>query len=432
MTARPRARRSRQASSSAWPPRIGVAAAALRDLGPRVSAVLRELKAAGTVDERAPGSGRREDRSARRASVRPPHSPSSRSGALGGARCRPRLSGVVAARRHREREDRGVPPGDGADARPRPAGALSRAGDQSHAAVGGLRPPPCATLLASCRFTAGSRTASARATGRSPSAARRTSFSAPGSPCSRPLPRLGLIVVDEEHDTSFKQQEGLRYSARDVAIMRAKQNDVPIVLGSATPALETYAQALSGRYGLLRLTARASGKTPAIVLVDTSRERLDEGMSASALDALARRLGRGEQTLVFINRRGYAPVLHCRACHWIAGCPRCSSRLVVHLQDQRLVCHLCGHRETLPVACAVVRQSGSRAGRPRHAARGALHRHPLSGCPRAAGRPRHDARPASVGGHAGRDHRQPGGRAGRHADAGERAMIFPVSRWSSC
>ena len=167
-----------------------------------------------------------------------------------------------------------------------------------------------------------------------------------------PLPRLGLIVVDEEHDTSFKQQEGLRYSARDVAVMRAKQNDVPIVLGSATPALETYAQALSGRYGWLRLTARARGKTPAIVLVDTSRERLEEGMSQSALDGLGERLPRGEQTLVFINRRGYAPVLHCRACHWIAGCARCTSRLVVHLRDQRLVCHLCGHRETLPIACA--------------------------------------------------------------------------------
>lgn len=167
-----------------------------------------------------------------------------------------------------------------------------------------------------------------------------------------PLPRLGLIVVDEEHDASFKQEEGLRYSARDVAIMRAKQTDVPIVLGSATPALETYARALSGRYGALRLTARASGKTPALVLVDTSRERLDEGMSARALAALTERVKRNEQALVFINRRGYAPVLHCRACHWIAGCPRCSSRLVVHLRDPGLVCHLCGHREALPVACA--------------------------------------------------------------------------------
>lgn len=167
-----------------------------------------------------------------------------------------------------------------------------------------------------------------------------------------PLPRLGLIVVDEEHDASFKQQEGLRYSARDVAIMRAKQSDVPIVLGSATPALETYAQALSGRYGLLRLNARASGNTPATVLVDTSRERLAEGMSARSLEALAARVRQGEQSLVFINRRGYAPVLHCRACHWIAGCPRCASRLVVHLQDRSLVCHLCGHRESLGVACA--------------------------------------------------------------------------------
>lgn len=168
-----------------------------------------------------------------------------------------------------------------------------------------------------------------------------------------PLPRLGLIVVDEEHDASFKQQEGLRYSARDVAVMRAKQHDVPIVLGSATPALESYARAQSGRYGLLRLTTRASGETPPIRLVDTSREPLTEGIGATALAAVRACIGRGEQTLVFVNRRGYAPVLHCRACHWIAGCPRCSARLVVHLRDRTLVCHLCGHDERPPAACPV-------------------------------------------------------------------------------
>jgi len=166
-----------------------------------------------------------------------------------------------------------------------------------------------------------------------------------------PLPRLGLIIVDEEHDGSFKQQEGLRYSARDVAVMRAKLHDIPVVLGSATPALESYVQARSGRYGWLRLTARASGATPVIRLVDTSREPLMEGLSETALAEVGQRIARNEQTLVFINRRGYAPVLHCRACHWIAGCPRCSARLVVHLRDRTLVCHLCGHGERPPHAC---------------------------------------------------------------------------------
>jgi primosomal protein N' (replication factor Y) len=168
-----------------------------------------------------------------------------------------------------------------------------------------------------------------------------------------PLPRLGLIVVDEEHDASFKQQEGLRYNARDVAIMCAKQKSVPVLLGSATPALESYAQAQSGRYGLLRLAARASGSMPGIELVDTSREPLTEGISGRALAAITQRIGRAEQTLIFINRRGYAPVLHCRACHWIAGCPRCSARLVVHLRDRKLVCHLCGYGERPPTACPV-------------------------------------------------------------------------------
>ena len=166
-----------------------------------------------------------------------------------------------------------------------------------------------------------------------------------------PIPRLGLIVVDEEHDASFKQQEGLRYSARDVAVMRARQAGIPIVLGSATPALESYAQALAGRYGLLRLNSRPSGRSPAISLVDTGRECLQEGLSATVRKALVDCLDRGEQGLVFINRRGYAPALYCRACRWIAGCPRCSSRLVVHLRDRKLACHGCGHEERLPVAC---------------------------------------------------------------------------------
>jgi primosomal protein N' (replication factor Y) len=167
-----------------------------------------------------------------------------------------------------------------------------------------------------------------------------------------PLPRLRLIVVDEEHDASFKQQEGLRYSARDVAVFRAKQLDIPIVLGSATPALETFHHALAGRYRLLELSRRAVAEAPPEVrTVDTRREKLQDGMSAALVDALAERLRRNEQSLVFLNRRGYAPVLACPACGWVSRCRRCAANLVVHLADRRLRCHHCGLETGLPRAC---------------------------------------------------------------------------------
>ncbi len=167
-----------------------------------------------------------------------------------------------------------------------------------------------------------------------------------------PLPRLGLIVVDEEHDASFKQQEGLRYSARDVAIFRAKQRGVPIVLGSATPSLESYHHACSGRYRRLELSRRAVAEAPPDVrTVDTRKEKLQDGMSAALIDALAVRLARGEQSLVFLNRRGYAPVLACPACGWVSRCRRCAANLVVHLADRRLRCHHCGLEARIPAAC---------------------------------------------------------------------------------
>ncbi|HNQ56382.1 MAG: primosomal protein N' [Rhodocyclaceae bacterium] len=167
-----------------------------------------------------------------------------------------------------------------------------------------------------------------------------------------PLPRLALIVVDEEHDPSFKQQEGMRYSARDVAVWRAKQRGVPVVLGSATPSLETWAAAQSGRYTLLELTARAVAEAmPEVRCVDTRREKLQDGMSEHLLRAIALRLGRGEQSLIFLNRRGYAPVLACPSCGWVSRCPGCAANLVVHLADKRLRCHHCGREERIPVAC---------------------------------------------------------------------------------
>lgn len=168
-----------------------------------------------------------------------------------------------------------------------------------------------------------------------------------------PAPNLALIIVDEEHDSSFKQQEGLRYSARDVAIFRAKQTNVPVVLGSATPALESYHHALSGRYRMATLTQRAAGNAvlPSLRCVDIRRAKLNEGLSEPLIAALKERLQRGEQSLIFINRRGYAPVLTCRACGWISGCSRCSSRLVLHLREKKLRCHHCGHEERVPAAC---------------------------------------------------------------------------------
>ncbi len=167
-----------------------------------------------------------------------------------------------------------------------------------------------------------------------------------------PLPRLGLIVVDEEHDASFKQQDGLRYSARDVAIWRARQRDIPVVLGSATPSLETFHHATSGRYTLLELPARAvAAAMPTVATVDTRKQKLQDGLSQEVISAVSERLQRGEQSLLFLNRRGYAPVLACPACGWISQCRRCAANLVLHLADRRLRCHHCGLEAAIPHHC---------------------------------------------------------------------------------
>jgi primosomal protein N' (replication factor Y) len=166
-----------------------------------------------------------------------------------------------------------------------------------------------------------------------------------------PMPELGIIIVDEEHDASFKQAEGFRYSARDVAVVRARQRGVPIVLGSATPALETYHNAVTGRYELLTLKERIGAPAPAIECLDTRREQLGDGLSGRLLAAVRDSHARKEQSLVFINRRGYAPVLLCRACGWMSSCHRCSAQLVLHLEDREMRCHHCGHQAPLPAAC---------------------------------------------------------------------------------
>jgi primosomal protein N' (replication factor Y) len=172
-----------------------------------------------------------------------------------------------------------------------------------------------------------------------------------------PLPDLALIIVDEEHDPSFKQQDGMRYSARDVAVFRAHERKVPIVLGSATPSLETWANAtakeMRGRYKLLTLKERAveQARLPTVQRIDLRKEKAEEGLSGILLEAIEKRLLRGEQSLVFLNRRGYAPVLACTACGWISNCKRCAANLVLHMADKRLRCHHCGHEAHVPRKC---------------------------------------------------------------------------------
>jgi primosomal protein N' (replication factor Y) (superfamily II helicase) len=171
------------------------------------------------------------------------------------------------------------------------------------------------------------------------------------------MPRLGLVVVDEEHDASYKQQEGARYSARDLAVYRGHLERVPVVLGSATPSLETWHHAQSGRYRRLALERRiADAALPRVRVFDLGQLPRAGGQPPPALappllDALRQRLARGEQSLVFLNRRGYAPVLHCADCGWKSECPHCSAWRVFHKHDRSLRCHHCGLSERVPRAC---------------------------------------------------------------------------------
>lgn len=167
------------------------------------------------------------------------------------------------------------------------------------------------------------------------------------------LPRLGIIIVDEEHDASFKQQEGFRYSARDVAVFRAQQAECPVVLGSATPSLESLQNVARGRFTGLRLNQRAAPNAalPRIDFIDLNSERAEDGLSATLIRALEDTVKGGEQALVFINRRGYSPALVCAHCGWMPDCTRCSARLVFHQRDRRLKCHHCGYQTRVPGTC---------------------------------------------------------------------------------
>ena len=168
-----------------------------------------------------------------------------------------------------------------------------------------------------------------------------------------PLSDVGLIVVDEEHDGSFKQDNELRYHARDLAVWRAKQSGCPIILGSATPSLESWHKVQSGAYRLLQLTERAhaSAQLPQVEILNVGRLKLDNGFSPQALQLLKQNFEEGGMSLVYLNRRGFAPALFCGDCGHTFGCPNCSAKMVLHQRARQLRCHHCDHREPIPFKC---------------------------------------------------------------------------------
>lgn len=168
-----------------------------------------------------------------------------------------------------------------------------------------------------------------------------------------PLPRLGFVVVDEEHDPSYKQQEGMKYNARDLAVVLAKQRNVPVVLGSATPSLETWQKAELGQYKRLSLINRAviGASLPHVELINTANFKPKEGLSEPVVQALKATFEAGKQSIVFLNRRGYAPQMMCEACGWVAGCKHCSTHMVWHKREMALRCHHCGAGQRVPAHC---------------------------------------------------------------------------------
>lgn len=168
-----------------------------------------------------------------------------------------------------------------------------------------------------------------------------------------PCKSLGVVIVDEEHDPSYKQQEGLRYHGRDVAILRAQQAQIPVILGSATPSLESLSNAAAGRYQHLRLRERAGGAhLPQIELVDLRQQQVSEGISTTLAERMRAHLAQGRQVLLFLNRRGYAPVMLCHSCGETLDCPRCDTTVTYHAHQQALRCHHCGTHFPVPASCS--------------------------------------------------------------------------------
>ena len=167
-----------------------------------------------------------------------------------------------------------------------------------------------------------------------------------------PIPQLGLIIIDEEHDSSYKQQESVRYSARDLSIYRARKLKIPMILGSATPSLETLNHALNKRYHHLVMKQRAGEAIPPkIVLVDLKNEALYAGLTLQSLNSIKDTLAQGKQAMVFLNRRGFAPVMLCHACGWMSDCNNCSASMTLHTRPPRLHCHHCDKKQVIPAQC---------------------------------------------------------------------------------
>lgn len=167
-----------------------------------------------------------------------------------------------------------------------------------------------------------------------------------------PLQKPGVIIIDEEHDTSFKQQDGFRYSARDLAIYRAREENIPVILGSATPSLESLHNAIEGRYHWLKLTQRAGNSVqPSFKLLDIRQAQLKDGLSSELISHIDKHLQQGTQVLVFLNRRGYSPTLTCHDCGWIADCPRCDAHMTLHRSPAKLHCHHCDSQHAIPYSC---------------------------------------------------------------------------------
>ena len=167
-----------------------------------------------------------------------------------------------------------------------------------------------------------------------------------------PLKNLGLIIVDEEHDASFKQQDSFRYHGRDIAVMRANQLNIPIILGTATPSLETLQNAKSGRYRYHQLLKRpGTSKQAKIALIDLAQQQVENGLSGQLIHQIKTTLARDEQVLVFINRRGFAPAIACKECHWVAECTRCNHPFTLHKKQKLLICHQCANQMRVTPQC---------------------------------------------------------------------------------
>lgn len=167
-----------------------------------------------------------------------------------------------------------------------------------------------------------------------------------------PMPDLGLMIIDEEHDASLKQQDGVRYSARDAALIRAHHSNIPIILGSATPSLESLHNCMLKKYTRLELTQKAESQTPLrYQIIDLRQQKLTDGLAEPTLKAIKKHVDQGNQALIFINRRGFSPVLLCHECGWMADCKACDSHLTLHRQSNRLMCHHCGLKTPVPVYC---------------------------------------------------------------------------------